>query len=352
MINTVIPGESVNDIIVTDNCKNSDEIVKNIDKHRLFRKVYHLEIKDEYYRGNLIKKIRKSLKLFNSSQKTKRQLGIESWEYDALFFTDFSLLVNQIFFHIKKENPQCKIYRVEEGYSTYTIFNSNVTMQNVATVYGRLSRKKTIYDSIDGLYLYDPSLVQYSTAYPLYVIPPINAGSSDFVKTINMIFGIQKTINITDRKYIFFEESFSVDKAEREEFNDLQLIDQVIKCVGEQDICIKTHPRTFSTERYDRYKGIEMMNASVPWELMYLNCNLSDKILITISSGSVINALPWTKQTAKVILMFKCIYPRPRLCTPEYVNYLSLLTEKYGGGNFVIPSNIEEFIALFQNDIL
>lgn len=343
MVNSVIPKDEANDIILTDYCRNSMKIANNIATLDFFRNIYHLRIKDEYYRGNLIKKIKKSLKLFMPSKVSSKKFGIESWKYDKLFFTDFGLLTNQVFFYVKETNPKCQVYRVEEGYSTYTIFNGNVEMQKVAEWYGKITKKKTIYKSINGLYLYAPDLVQYEIEYEKIKIPVINSKNAGLIDVFNRTFGIQSPVEITNRRYIFFEESFSVDKAEADGFDDMKLIEQIIDCVGEENICIKTHPRTVSTQRYRKYTKIEIMNSSVPWELMYLNCNLRGKILLTITSGSVINALPWTKQTAKVVLLFKCIEPKPHLCTSSYEKYLELLMNKYGGKNFYIPINISSF---------
>lgn len=343
IVNTIVQSEMRCDLIITDYCKNAENISSRIKALGTFENVFLLRIKNEYYRGNAIKKIKKGVKLFESSKSASRKFGIKRWDYSELYFTDFSLLANQVFFYIKAENPKCKIYRIEEGYSTYTVFNANFPMERVAKLYGRIARKSTIYESLDGLFLYDVDMLQYDTYCKTMQIPLICKYDTELIEKLDYIFDVNIPVEITKRKFIFFEESFSVDNAEEEGFDDMKLIEQVIGIVGEENICIKTHPRTLSIERYKRFGKIEIMNSSVPWELMYLNSDLKDKTLLTISSGSVINALPWTRQPAKVAILYKCIKPRPRLCTGSYEKYLRKMTEKYGDNNFLIPDSLSDF---------
>ena len=68
--------------------------------------------------------------------------------------------------------------------------------------------------------------------------------------------------------------------------NDLDVLEEFANIVGKDNIIVKMHPR----DKIDRYtcRGYKVMdNSIIPWEITTMLCDLSKKVLVTITSNAV-----------------------------------------------------------------
>ena len=77
-----------------------------------------------------------------------------------------------------------------------------------------------------------------------------------------------------------------------------------------------------------------------------MNNNFSDKVFLTISSGSVLASRLYFGDTIKTFLLYNCTNNMSDMVTEKYLKYLKKVEEKFGLDNFVIPHNEEEFLKI------
>lgn len=76
--------------------------------------------------------------------------------------------------------------------------------------------------------------------------------------------------------------------------------------VGRDKIMVKIHPRN-PHNRFLELGYKTNQDTSIPWELILMNVDMSDKVLITISSSSILNPILILGQGVKAYSIYECV---------------------------------------------
>lgn len=339
-----ISDDDIVDVMISDESRNSEKIVKNLKDLCEFRNVYYIKTKEKYKGGNFRKKIRKIFYVIENEKKASEYFGIFKWKYDEFYFCNFDITSNQIYWYLLKYNANIKCHRFEEGYSTYLVFNDYKVLSYFMKVVGFIARKKILEKNIADSFFYEPKLVAYKKNVKKRKIPSIKKENKDFVTCLNRIFEYSGQAEEFSKPFIFFEESFCVDK--KELINDYEVVMNIVRCVGKENIIVKIHPRN-ECNRFLK-DGLQVGNSNIPWEIILLNGNFDNSLFLTISSGSVINSMTWNNCMMKTILLYKTLPVKPRICDKKYEYYVMSLMKICNNNNFFIPNSIEEFKKIIK----
>ncbi len=165
-------------------------------------------------------------------------------------------------------------------------------------------------------------------------------------KLLNAVFGYKGDAKKIDKyKVILIEESFSKDK--KENINDEELFNDVIKTVGSENVIIKHHPRVTK----NRFKNCEVLESNLPWEIIQMNGNFKDKIFITISSGAVLSSKIWLEDCVKAYFCFNCVNKKPKMLDENYMTFFAKMNNKFHPEMWIIPNSKFELLKFLREEV-
>lgn len=108
---------------------------------------------------------------------------------------------------------------------------------------------------------------------------------------------------------------------------EYELVCKVAKLVGIDNLLVKTHPRDSRTIYKDHGFNVDV-NSSIPWEAIQLSGDFSDKVFLTINSGSVLSGSTMSEKPVKTFYMYKlCDIKENKSCQKNAQDIEALLCE-------------------------
>ena len=199
--------------------------------------------------------------------------------YQELFFPIDHMFWKMIYRYEVVNGLRPRIMMYDEGVRAYTMDLPLTDQKKYLAIDSY--KAAPFVKAIQAYYLYQPdvySVKDYS--YELRQIP--NPAQVPEAKKILLdVYGYER---MPEEPYIYLEDFFFADAYIT---NDFDLFKQVVDLVGRENIIVKRHPR----DKFDRfgpqgYKTVKQ--AVVPWEIQLLANDLRSKVLISVSSTSIL----------------------------------------------------------------
>ena len=182
-----------------------------------------------------------------------------------------------LYYHLINHGSSLKVNFYEEAQITYLLdWNKKVASSKINH---DLYKEKRFTANRGKCYLYEPDMyVGNGFGHLTVQIPKIDC-DEETKALYNSVFGY---CEFPPEKYIFLEENFIGDG---NAVTDIDCLDELAEYVGKDNIIVKMHPRS----PHDRFshRGYKLFpQSTLPLEMFVLNSDISDKVLVTISSGS------------------------------------------------------------------
>ena len=341
--NTTLQNREV-DIIITDISTDYDKIASNLKELDLFRQVQTANINHICYKTN---KIEKYIKLINWKKTLNEFIEKEDYEnYDVLMFFNYDVFTYCVYNKLYSINKDIICQRYEEGFCSYLYDFSHHIINKFNKYLSYFTNRERLENRISKYYFYNPDLVLFEHKYALEKIENLNKKNDKVVNILNKTFHYEHTLNEYTKKYIFFQESFFCDG---KKMDDLELVLKIAGIVAKENILVKLHPRN-KKDRFKEYGIATNKTIGIPWEIIQMNNDFSDKVFLTISSGSVLASKLYFNENIKTYLLFNCTKEKSDMVTEEYFQYLNRVNEKFGLDGFIIPENTNELINKLKED--
>ena len=342
---TVLKDENV-DLIITDMSTDYEKIANNVKKVNLFNSVQIAYSNKICYKKS---KLIKYKSLFFWKNTLKKFIDKENYNYDVLMFFNYDVLTYSVFNKIYEQNKNIKVHRYEEGYCSYLFDFSHLIITKIYKIFRKLSRKPILEDKIERYYFYHPDIVLFKANYEYEKIPTLDRNNLELLKILNTVFNYEQVKNEDNynKKYIFFEECFFCDNLGVDDFD---LIMKIADIVGKENLLVKLHPRN-KVDRFSKYGITTNKTIGMPWEVIQMNNNFSDKVFLTIASGSVLASKLYFGDNIKTYLLFNCTNKMSNMVGEEYFAYLKKVQEKFGIDDFYIPNNKIEFLNTLKKEV-
>ena len=324
------------DIVISNQFRNSWKVVENAKKSQLFRKVYYLKNVSRKRGNSLLLR----LDLF-------RRIILNFWyaiwigctKYDDILFSNIQIFTKILITKARRKNPECKIHIAEEGLGTYSKLYGDSDSPH--TLYRKYIDKQGVFAKLSTLYLFHPKFLQWD--FPtdkICKLPVLEACNPTFMKMLNILFDYKQCKDTYDRKYIFFEESYY---AEGEDVPDVEIVEQIAEKVGKENIMVKVHPRN-PINRFKQlgYKTNE--DSFIPWELIVLNQDMSDKVFITIASGAAINPFLYMGLPIASYSLLNSLDRRPGIMRTSVGDIMAKAYATYPEV-LIAPKTLDEFLS-------
>lgn len=274
------------DLVLLDTIKNSRTIATNIASEEIFNTVVTISLNNMGNTGFIKGKLKSIIKKSVTSNDLEMLVNNS---YDEFYFASFNLFTLLLGSFYLKKNKKTRIVMFEDGASSYSKCYSKIfeNIINVSCV------KRSIYKffnhpiySISTYYVFNPSIVLWD-APNVERIPPINSKDENFKAFLNKLFDYESIKDNYTEKVIFLEESYYADGVD---VPDVELVNKLAEKYGKNQIFIKKHPRN-PTDRFEQLGYKTNVDTSIPWEVIAINIDLSDKIIATISSTAAISTI-------------------------------------------------------------
>ena len=329
-------NNDINDIIITDISVGAEKKVERLKKLNIFNNVYFIKYKQISSESRVKKYI---TYLFNRDLILKTRLNNV---YDELIFYNLDILSYSLIDELFKNNKKlvCSIY--DEGIGTYTIYPKN---NKINSLLRTILFRPNIDKLIKKIYLYHPNLICYKCNFELNQIPKLDSKNTKFKNILNSVFEYKK-VTIPPQKYIFFEEAFFCDN---KDIDDYELILKIAEIVGKDNIIVKLHPRN-KTNRFNKVGIPTWANSEVPWEVIQMNENYSNKIFLSISSGTILMSKLFFEDQIKSYYLFNCTNNMSDLVNDNFHQYLNKIEKNLSLNNLIIPETKEQFLKLLEEE--
>lgn len=266
------------DIVFTDS-SNFSRAKKILNKNGPFENVYTIDVKQ---------KIKNLWQGTSTEERSKIAADAGSYlpelvlthTYTDLWVNIDSMASKMFYYKLLKYGMTPYVHFIDEGTSSYVLdlSMSERDFINHDATYGKYAFTKRISD----MWLHEPRIYSGGMKkYPLYQIPNAVLKNDDVKSLLLEIFG---SCELPKEKFIFFEESFAADFRTT---NDLELFLEIANLVGKENIIVKRHPRN-PINRFEQLGFKVMEQQNIPWEIMLLNNNISDKVLISVGSSATL----------------------------------------------------------------
>ena len=324
------------DLIVTETFNNNKIIVDRLTNLRIFNSI------------NKKNKIKKLYYLLTFKPMIENIFGSMN-VYDEFYFWNYDSMIINLISYLFYKNNNLKVFIFEEGYISYFPLNEIFPergMHKLMNVRNKLlGIKKINFNSIDGYLFFNPKLSIFDTKIKKYEISRKSVNDKKMNENIKYIFDVKEsTIKNYDKKIIIFEETALTEN----NFDDINIILKIAEKVGKDNVLIKLHPRT-KGDRFSKL-GIKTLGSDgIPWEAITLTGDFSNKILIAIGSGSIVNYRLTYGKNMRAILLFKLFKTNLKYLSSNYDKFWNKLKSTYPESGIYMPETMEELDKILDD---
>ena len=270
-------------VLVTNRSKGAEEIAKRLRDTAIFDQVFFQEVHEPQGRSasflerfSLIKQGVFGTRLYKTNKHTV---------FDEIVGFNFDLHSHAVFANEYKKNRHITCEKMEEGLLSYATKEDSSGVLSTIYKLRRLLRRKNMRHLPTRFYCFQPSA--YNGKLTASPIPKLVHSDEKIKSVLSSVFidTSQARTNYTE-KYIFLPCIY--DKEGGKPIGELTLATRLADTVGKDNLLVKVHPRD-DAERY-RAAGLHVDTSSaVPWEVIQINHNFSDKVLLSTLSTSLLS---------------------------------------------------------------
>ena len=223
--------------------------------------------------------------------------------YDLFLAYNFNWYAFMMFNALQQDNRDIKVAKFEEGILSYFVDDHRFEYDYFLKIkkIKRLLRQPVMFDKLHTFYCFYPEF--YDGKLSTAKIPPLEHDDAWMRDTLCFLFDVDAEKLVYDRKFLYFA-SMLDSEVVKGESGEFEILKSIVDVVGKDNIMVKLHPRENAPERY-RDLGVAIdTNSDVPFEVIQLVKDFSDKVFITCLSSSTINLATILPRRSKTYLTY------------------------------------------------
>lgn len=332
-------------LLLSNHNNSAEDVYNRLKDIQLFDETVFVKSKGELSNRNTLEKI---IEIFQLSVGSKNKFSFYLNEVSELYYDEYisyNLEVdNYALYSILSEyNKKLKYSSYEEGVLSYEDFYYDSKKFKLIRMIRKILRKPAIFDYYDTFYCMYPQL--YNGFLNTIKIPTISTQNRELVDVISFIFDVNKNIDYSKYKCIYFE---SIYETEGRSIGEMDVLLALSDAIGPENILIKKHPRS-TVDTYEQLGMSVDVNSQVPFEAIQLCNDLRKCVLIGATSGSLLSVNAIVDTPSKAIMF----YPITKYMKDDklavFVPHIGEVVAKLkniGGFDYIMIANsIEEIIS-------
>lgn len=275
--------ENAASVLITDRSKGAKQISARLRDTAIFDQVFFQEVREpKGRRASLIERLSliKQGVFGTRLYKTSKHIV-----FDEIIGFNFDLHSHAVFANEYKKNKHITCEKMEEGLLSYATKEDSSGVLSAIYKIRRLLHRKNMRHLPTRFYCFQP--IAYPGKLAATPIPKLTF-SDEKIKSIltDVFIGTRQIFNKYDEKYILLPCIY--DKEGGEPIGELSLAIRLAEKVGKNNLLVKVHPRD-DADRY-REAGLRVdAESAVPWEVIQINHDFSDKVLLSTLSTSLLS---------------------------------------------------------------
>lgn len=299
------------DVMLSNHSNKSDSVIGRIKRIGIFRKAYYLRTKEFVYKRGLIDRTKDIWDInHGNSKRIFSVLGFEPNAYDLIFFYNNDLVLYYIFDTSVRKGVIPQVIQMEESISSYASFGSVYgSAMKLTKLERELTNKPDPKIVCNTFACYHPEILSLKSNQRCYQIPLLERENKELINILNETFDYHLDGEWYGSKYIYFASASDIDGYP---VGETELVMKIAKLVGPENLLVKMHPRDLRTVYSDAGISVDR-NSSIPWEIMQINNLFENKIFLSMSSGSVLNATAMLNDDIKTWYLYKVLNKHSKL---------------------------------------
>ena len=283
-------------LIVSDQTKALWECIKRISSINYFSGVVPIKTKFVKNRKKKIIGLIKDIHDMISPKQIFDSLGDIS--IDRIIYYNYDDLALALYTYAVKKNSKIEVARYEEGILSYN-FQFPYKRIKVLCSIQKLFLGSSLRTSTSSFYCTYPDA--YNGDMAVNRIPKIDFSPED-IERLRYIFSINIEKNQYKEKYIFLTSMYDFEGGSP--IHEKEIVDDIKKIVGKDNLLVKLHPRDVRGVYSNQEYNIDS-NSRCPWEIILLTTDLSNKVILTATSGSAMSTNLMIDNGPKVYFLYK-----------------------------------------------
>ena len=262
----------------------------------------------------------------------------EDLVYDELYSNQDSYLAKAIYYCLVERGMRPVVHFVSEGTASYAIDLSNTANDWLPHDYYGARR---FVNNLGELWTYVPELYSGGVSSLEQKQLPFSMVNNEELRSI--LRNIYGKVSPFKQKIIYFEGAFMGDSILT---NEMNLFLHIADKVGKENLIVKRHPRNL-VDRFTPLGYAVMDNATVPWEIMLMDMDVTDKLLISIASFTCISPMEMYGMETSSILLQPLLLGRAYFLQGAAVKVLKKSIKHFGNMGHMVrsPETYEELDA-------
>lgn len=291
-------------LLLSDHSKNTEEIAIRLRNEKIFDEVHFVKTKKFFcVDDSIINKILNTIRISFSDGAYYNSVlqNIPNCCFDEIISYNFSLDIDSFYSFFCRFNSDIRASRFEEGLFSYgdTSGFAHKKKRTIVKTLRNLQGKKSLLDVLTKFYCFYPNL--YTGQLNPVAIPLVKKNSKTRIQ-LNNIFNLRTNECQYYQKYIFFTSIYDFEGGKP--VGEFELVNKIADLVGKENLLVKTHPRDIRTIYQDNGFNVDK-NSSIPWEAIQLSGDFSDKVFLTINSGSVLSGSTMSENPVRTYFLYK-----------------------------------------------
>lgn len=284
-------------LVITDTSQNTKNVADKLSSLNFFNKVYFWQIRkkftDKYIIWNKLQLITGMI------HDNKLCDFLNNDKFDELICHHTTVTEHILFAKLYKNNQNIIVSHYEEGVLSYNHMDASSFILKASCKFRKIMGKQNLQDKITKLfYCCFPEI--YEGNFKSVKIPLLKQNGK--VKEIAAyIFGVETDQLKYKEKYIMLTSVYDFEGGRP--IGEFELARRCKNLVGGGNLLIKTHPRDLR----DAYKKDDFnvdLHSVVPWEVIQLTVDFSDKVLLTVASGSALSVNMLLENPPKTFFLY------------------------------------------------
>lgn len=280
-------------VILTDlMSRKAGEVCRKLAQEGTFQNVYFINAKDRFCEPNasiIDKLVMLKDTIFNGGP----YADIYRHEYDLFLYHHQDVFSMELFAGLQRKNSQIQCARFEEGIISYKRcldrkYECGKLREWLTCSLRKCLHKPCLGDSetTGSFYCCYPE-VYTGELMPIRV--PFLKRNEEILRLLCYIFSIDETKLQYREKYIMLTSVLDFEgESPIGEFELAKKISELVDKEDHKNLLVKTHPRDTRSVYIDAGFQVDE-NSHIPWEIIQLVVDFSDKVLLTATSGSALS---------------------------------------------------------------
>lgn len=297
---TVLCDEDIT-ILLSDHSKNTDVICSRLKSIDGFSNTYHIKSKGMVAKRSRSAKLKDSMRIsFGLNNRFFSYIEqIDDQYFDELICFNYNIDIISLYSMLYKMNRNIIVSLMEEGIFSYKYEVEKNYRRKIIKALRNIRGAKDASQALSNFYCFYPDVYQGNLKTVKVPMVKQDGLCSKILKTI---FEVDDKKIEYKQKYIFFTSVLDFEGGKP--IGEFGVVKAVSEFVGKDNMIVKTHPRDIRTIYSENGLNVDK-NSSIPWEVIQLSGDFSDKVFLSATSGSVLTSSLLTEKPTKTFYMYK-----------------------------------------------